>query len=97
MKEKVIRKEVEYTVETIKTETSNGQTKTETTVETKIENDIKLDQETLCSGINNLSGSIGYLTEIDQMLLSEEQQEKLKQAKENIIDSIYSMSKYLKI
>ena len=61
----------------------------------KSESTVITDQETLCANINNLSGSLSNLSDIDSALLDDPDQEKLTEAKLNILNAIHYYSKYL--
>jgi hypothetical protein len=61
----------------------------------KSESTVITDQETLCANINNLSGSLSSLSDIDSTLLDDQDEEKLRETKLNILSAIHYYSKYL--
>lgn len=64
---------------------------TVTTEETRI-----VSQETICGNISNLSSALSSLSDLDTALYDKVDQEKLLDAKLNILSSIHYMSNYLR-
>lgn len=87
MKEKILSKEFE------KSESKETAGVREST--TKREVEVIVSQETICACINNLSGSLSSLGDIDGALLEEDLQAKLEETKTNIINAIHFQSTYL--
>lgn len=61
----------------------------------KTETEEILNQETICENIYNLSVGLSSLAEIDSALLPPDTNEKLGEARINIIHGIYQLSTYL--
>ena len=62
---------------------------------TKETTESSLSQSTICENINNLSVSISALSEIDSALMPPETNEKLCEARINLIHGIYILSTHL--